>query len=169
MGVVRIGGGRIPHSVIRLCLAVAGGGGSETPCRSVESHGDPQSVHICSCLILRSGLSPKAGITKETEAQKLTHGDIGTMAGGGGGAGNRPHSPLLLSCGSFSLLAVPQAPGPGWARVFAVLLLSPPTALSTVGVWAWAPGAVVPTLTVVPDLVTFLSQAPSQSLSQPLW
>nr|XP_005907162.1 PREDICTED: potassium/sodium hyperpolarization-activated cyclic nucleotide-gated channel 4 [Bos mutus] len=35
---------------------------------------------------------------------------------------------------SFSLLAAPQTPGPGWACVFAVLLLSPPTAPSAVGV-----------------------------------
>lgn len=78
------------------------------------------------------------------------------------------HLPLaLFLCGSFSLLAVPQMPGPGWARVFAVLLLSPPTALSTVGVWAWDPGAVVPTLIVVPDLVTFLSQSLSQPLHSP--
>lgn len=58
----------------------------------------------------------------------------------------------------------PHMPGPGWA---CVLALSPPTALSTVGVWAWDPGTVVPTLTVVPDLAIFLLQLLSKPHHRP--
>lgn len=54
--------------------------------------------------------------------------------------------------------------GPGWA---CVLLLSPPTALSTVGVWTRDPGTVVPTLIVAPDLAIFLSQLPSKPSQGP--
>lgn len=76
--------------------------------------------------------------------------------------GSQP-SALLKSPVSASVHSPPvfsHMPGPGWA---CVLVLSPPTALSTVGGWAWDPGTVVPTLIVVPDLAIFPSQLLSKS------
>lgn len=72
-----------------------------------------------------------------------------------------PHLPVEVSRLGFKRTAClfPQMSGPGWA---CVLLLSPPTALSTVGVWTRDPGTVVPTLNVAPGLVIFLSQLPSK-------
>lgn len=81
--------------------------------------------------------------------------------------GNQPHSSPSR--------ALPVAASACWhchkclgLAVFAVLLLSPPTAPPTVGGWAWTPGAVVPTPVVVPDLGMFLSQSLFQPLPQPV-
>lgn len=78
--------------------------------------------------------------------------------------GSLLESPISASVHSPPVF--PHMPGPGWA---CVLALSPPTALSTVGVWAWDPGTVVPTLTVVPDLAIFLSQLLSKPHHRPCY
>lgn len=136
--------------------AWGGHGDSGTPCTNSKSRRAPRSVHIIPCLTLRAD-SPQGRHSKETATQKLAPGRTNRDARKSWWKSASLTSLSRSSCGSFSLLAAPQTPGPGWACVFAVLLLSPPTAPSAVGVWAWAPGTVVPTLTVAPDSHTSVS------------
>lgn len=73
------------------------------------------------------------------------------------------HVPVTMFPWQPQPAASPQTPGPGVCCVAAVTA----NCSVAVGVWARAPGTVVPTLTVLPDLVPFLSQPFSNPVSQP--